>query len=276
MAVTGLVPQLRTTDMASSIRFYTEKLGFSVEFNYQGFYAGLRAGNQVVHLKLVDDKDPSLTWVDEGGHFHLYLNTTGVADFADQLKARGVPLVKDVHETPWNTREIVIHDDQGHTVYLGEPLNHLSSSVATPSRDVSVAEPRMTEQRTEGETGWYTRPVLFVADLDRAIRFYVDTLGFRKKWHEGDGAGTVCQVNRGGCEIILCEDAKRRDKARLFVELNGDELARCRREIIERGVPFRETWWGYPSIQIDDPDGNELLLPIEGNNVAPPHHREDA
>ena len=33
MAITGIVPQLRTTDMASSIRFYTEKLGFSVEFN---------------------------------------------------------------------------------------------------------------------------------------------------------------------------------------------------------------------------------------------------
>jgi hypothetical protein len=31
-------------------------------------------------------------------------------------------MVKDVHETPWHTREIVIHDDQGHTLYFGEPL----------------------------------------------------------------------------------------------------------------------------------------------------------
>ena len=28
MTITGIVPQLRTTDMASSIRFHTEKLGF--------------------------------------------------------------------------------------------------------------------------------------------------------------------------------------------------------------------------------------------------------
>jgi catechol 2,3-dioxygenase-like lactoylglutathione lyase family enzyme len=122
MAITGIVPQLRTTDMASSIRFYTEKLGFSVEFNYQDFYTGLRAGNQLFHLKLVDEKDPSISYVDEDGHFHLYLETSGVADFATQLKANGVPLVKDVHETPWSTKEIVIHDDQGHTLYLGEPL----------------------------------------------------------------------------------------------------------------------------------------------------------
>lgn len=122
MAITGIVPQLRTTDMASSIRFYTGKLGFSVEFNYRDFYVGVRAGRQLFHLKLVDEQDPSIRYVDDGGHFHMYLQTEGVAAFAAQLKASGVPVVKDVHETPWSTREIVIRDDQGHTLYLGEPL----------------------------------------------------------------------------------------------------------------------------------------------------------
>jgi catechol 2,3-dioxygenase-like lactoylglutathione lyase family enzyme len=122
MAITGIMPQLRTTDLASSIRFYTEKLGFAVEFKYQDFYAGIRAGNQIFHLKLVDEQDPSIPYVDEGEHFHLYFETSGVADIAAQLKARGVELVKDVHETPWKTREIVIHDDQGHTLYFGAPL----------------------------------------------------------------------------------------------------------------------------------------------------------
>jgi hypothetical protein len=38
---------------------------------------------------------------------------------------------------------------------------------------------------------------------------------------------------------------------------------------VERSVPTKETWWGYASIQIDDPDGNELLFPTEGNSGAP-------
>jgi catechol 2,3-dioxygenase-like lactoylglutathione lyase family enzyme len=122
MAITRIIPQLRTTDMASSVGFYTEKLEFSVEFTYDDFYAGIRAGSQLVHLKLVDEKDPSIAYVDEAEHLHLYLETDGVAAFAEKLKARGVRLVKDVHETPWGTREIVIHDDQGHTLYLGERL----------------------------------------------------------------------------------------------------------------------------------------------------------
>jgi len=122
----------------------------------------------------------------------------------------------------------------------------------------------MTEQAVENQIvhRWYTRPVFFVADVNRSARFYVDMLGFEKGWHSGDGAGTVCQVNHGECEIILCQDATRRDKARLFIELTKEGLADLRRELAERSAPTRETWWGYDSIQVDDPDGNELLFPI--------------
>ena len=122
----------------------------------------------------------------------------------------------------------------------------------------------MTEQAVRNQIvhRWYTRPVLFVADVNRALRFYIDMLGFEKSWHAGDGAGKVCQVNRGECEIILCEDATRRDKARLFVELTADGLTDLRRELVERSVPTKETWWGYDALQVDDPDGNELLFPV--------------
>jgi catechol 2,3-dioxygenase-like lactoylglutathione lyase family enzyme len=113
---------------------------------------------------------------------------------------------------------------------------------------------------------WYARPVLFVADLQSAIRFYVGKLGFEKRWHSGDGKGTVCQINRGGCEIILCEDAARRDKGRIFVELNRDGLDELRREISERSLPTQKAWWGYDVIRIADPDSNELLFPLDETN----------
>jgi len=103
--------------------------------------------------------------------------------------------------------------------------------------------------------------VFFVADVNRALRFYVDMLGFEKGWHEGDGAGGVCQVNHGECEIILCEDARRKDRARLFIELTAEGLTDLRRELVERSVPTKESWWGHDVLQIDDPDGNELLFP---------------
>lgn len=127
----------------------------------------------------------------------------------------------------------------------------------------------MTEQAVKGQIvqKWYPRPVFFVADINRASHFYIDVLGFEKKWGADDG--TVCQVNRSDCEIILCEDSARKDKGRLFIELNKDGLAELRQEIDERSIPFKTTWWGYDSIQINDPDGNELLFPIEGNSPSP-------
>ena len=120
MTITSAICQLRTTDLAESIRFYTAVVGLTLEFQYEDFYAGIRAGNSVFHLKLVDDKDPSIAFVDEGDHFHLSLETDDAAAAAAALKGNGVHLVKDVHDTAWGTREFVIKDNQGHTVYFGE------------------------------------------------------------------------------------------------------------------------------------------------------------
>ena len=122
MQISSATTQLRTTDLAASIRFYTTKVGLTLEFQYKDFYAGIRAGGQSFHLKLVDEKDPSIEFVDKGEHFHLYFETDDAAATADALKRNGIQLVKDVHETTWGTREFVIKDDQGHTLYFGETL----------------------------------------------------------------------------------------------------------------------------------------------------------
>jgi catechol 2,3-dioxygenase-like lactoylglutathione lyase family enzyme len=103
-----------------------------------------------------------------------------------------------------------------------------------------------------------------VADVKRSLAFYVDVLGFELAWPAEVREETVCQVNRSECEIILCESNDRRDKARLFIELTPEGLAQLRQEIRERSIPNRRSWWGYDVIEIRDPDGNELLFPIEG------------
>jgi len=120
MQISSAIAQLRTTDLIESIRFYTTKVGLTLEFQYEDFYAGIRAGTQLFHLKLVDQKDPSIDFVDKGEHFHLYLQTDDVAAAAEALKRNGVSFVKDIHETAWGTSEFVINDDQGHTLYFGE------------------------------------------------------------------------------------------------------------------------------------------------------------
>jgi catechol 2,3-dioxygenase-like lactoylglutathione lyase family enzyme len=110
---------------------------------------------------------------------------------------------------------------------------------------------------------WYLRTVFFVSDIERAIGFYVDKLGFKKKWHEADGKGTVCQVDRGGCEIILCQDTTRKDRGRVFLELSRKGVDQLLKEVAERSISTEKTWWGYVVLRIEDPDGNDLLICLE-------------
>jgi len=127
----------------------------------------------------------------------------------------------------------------------------------------------MREQRIEMTKSyqWYMRPVFFVSDVQHAIEFYVGKLGFEKKWHEADGKGTVCQVDRGGCEIILREDAQRDDRGRLFLELSREAVDQLLKEVEERRIRTQKARWGYDVLRIDDPDGNELLVCLE--NLLP-------
>jgi catechol 2,3-dioxygenase-like lactoylglutathione lyase family enzyme len=120
MQISTVIAQLRTTDLAASIRFYTALPGFTLDFQYEDFYAGIRAGTQVFHLKLAEEKDPSIDVVTRDDHFHLYFMVPDAAAAAREIQRAGVELVKDVHDTPWGTRELIIRDNQGHTLYFGE------------------------------------------------------------------------------------------------------------------------------------------------------------
>ena len=116
----AIAAQLRTTDLAASLRFYEEQLGMVIEFRHADFYAAIRAGDQVFHLKRVDVRDPSIDDVAKGGHFHLYFSVDAVDMLASEFAERGIALVEDVHDTDWGTREFVICDDQGHTLVFGQ------------------------------------------------------------------------------------------------------------------------------------------------------------
>ncbi|MGH8081903.1 MAG: VOC family protein, partial [Lysobacter sp.] len=118
----GVIAQLRTTHLEQSIRFYTQTLGFVLDFRYGDFYAGIRIGEQLFHLKHVDQTDPSIAFVDQGGHFHLYIQTDDLTAAAERVRAHGVSFVEEPHSTDWATTEFVIHDDQGHTLYFGQTL----------------------------------------------------------------------------------------------------------------------------------------------------------
>jgi catechol 2,3-dioxygenase-like lactoylglutathione lyase family enzyme len=106
---------------------------------------------------------------------------------------------------------------------------------------------------------WYSRPVLFVADVERAVRFYVDKLGFSEKWRFEQ---EVAQVERDECEIIV--SAQRPAKighGMLFIELTEADFAALPAMLASNNVASTRGRWGYDCIIVDDPDGNQLYFP---------------
>jgi catechol 2,3-dioxygenase-like lactoylglutathione lyase family enzyme len=113
--------------------------------------------------------------------------------------------------------------------------------------------------------GWYSRPVFFVESVERAIDFYCGKLGFTEETrYEEDGTVLVAQVNREDCELLLnCQQPARTGKGRMFISLDSEPLRLLREEFERRGAPIRDGWWGYDTMIVEDPDGNELFFPYE-------------
>ena len=72
----------------------------------------------------------------------------------------------------------------------------------------------------------------------------------------------VGEVTREDCILLLnCQQPDKTGKGRMFVSLDPDDLARLRDEFEGRGAPVEEGHWGYRTMIVRDPDGNELFFP---------------
>lgn len=110
---------------------------------------------------------------------------------------------------------------------------------------------------------YFTRgiPMLPVADLRRAIDFYVDTLGFRL----GFNAGTYGGVRRDAIEIhfFRATGADAADRSGCRVEVT--DIRRLYSEFRDRGAvdpdgDIAAQPWGTTEFSVRDPDGNRLTF----------------
>lgn len=104
-----------------------------------------------------------------------------------------------------------------------------------------------------------TIPVLPVANLKNALRFYTQQLGFTVDW-ESDVIGSV---SRDACHIMLRETLQPSGGVWAWIGVEDDSLFH---EFKERGVTVlqgpRNFSWAY-EMKFADPDGNVLWLGTE-------------
>jgi catechol 2,3-dioxygenase-like lactoylglutathione lyase family enzyme len=119
MRIMSVATQIRVADLERALRFYVESLGFEEEFRFGDFYAGLRAGGNSLHLKQIGTPDPSIAFVREGDHLHLYFSVVDLDAAFSELEGKA-ELVYPITTKPWGDREFTIRDPDGHTIYLAQ------------------------------------------------------------------------------------------------------------------------------------------------------------
>src|SRR3954471_6109720 len=106
-----------------------------------------------------------------------------------------------------------------------------------------------------------SQPILRVEDMERAVRFYVDQLGFENAQWATD---VFTSVNRDRAGIYLSHQEQGRGGA--WVWLGVDDVEALHAEYIARGVAILQPPTDYPwafEMRIEDPDGNVLRIGSE-------------
>lgn len=100
------------------------------------------------------------------------------------------------------------------------------------------------------------QPILRVEDMDRALAFYVDVLGFRNAdWGNGD----FTSVNRDDAGIYLCRQGQGAGCA--WVWMGVADVDALHAELVAKGIAIRHgpvTYSYAREMHIEDADGNVI------------------
>ena len=110
------------------------------------------------------------------------------------------------------------------------------------------------------------RPTLLiqlgVKDLDRAVEFYTNVLGFEVTERRDDLQFVHLSTNVDGLQIGLSQQPEPRGSGSVLLNIGVKDVAAARRSVEARGVVFRRPTVVIPGkvalAEFSDPDGNLL------------------
>jgi len=113
-------PQFLVDKLDDSLAFYEQRLGFSRDFVYEGFYASVSRDRAVIHLKCAPKLEAERAHRRSEDHLDAYLVVSGVGELHEELVGRGAPITKPLEKTPWGTRDFYVEDPDGYVLCFSE------------------------------------------------------------------------------------------------------------------------------------------------------------
>jgi catechol 2,3-dioxygenase-like lactoylglutathione lyase family enzyme len=113
-------PQFLVDDLNHTLAFYRERLGFSEDFVYEGFYASVSRDGAPIHLKCAPKLEAERSHRKSEEHLDAYLAVAGVRELYEELTERGAPIVRPLEERPWGVIDFYVEDPDGYILCFAE------------------------------------------------------------------------------------------------------------------------------------------------------------
>jgi predicted enzyme related to lactoylglutathione lyase len=110
-----ITPLLLVTNLERAIQFYTEQLGFTLDFRYDDFYAGIEKDGHPVHLKMVDQPAGGGILRRNDEDICLLFSVDDIAGVFREISEKTINIVQPLREMPYG-KEFYISDPDGNLI----------------------------------------------------------------------------------------------------------------------------------------------------------------
>jgi catechol 2,3-dioxygenase-like lactoylglutathione lyase family enzyme len=118
-SLTSIAPVLHVEDIARSIAYYRERLGFEIDFVYEDFYASLVRDGCHIHLKLTDLASQRARWSAESEEVDATFGIAGAAELFAEFEASGAMFTVRLRTMPYGA-EFYVQDPDGYVLAFVE------------------------------------------------------------------------------------------------------------------------------------------------------------
>ena len=118
MRLTSLAPQLLVADVVRAIAYY-QRIGFSFDEPWEGFYAIGRRDGFELHLKEASRSQTERQHRRDQEHLDAAAGVDGIDEFYEQCVASGAMILRPLAATAWGTEDFYIEDPDGNVIAFG-------------------------------------------------------------------------------------------------------------------------------------------------------------
>jgi len=108
-------PQFLVTDIDRSIAFYTEKLGFDIDFSYEDFYSGISKDGFSIHLKKGKPIMAERQNKRNNEDLDLLFSVDKIEDLYEEMLSKSIEFIQPLRKMDYG-KEFYVLDPDGYII----------------------------------------------------------------------------------------------------------------------------------------------------------------